>query len=126
MLTGKELMVPDELAVMDGGKCILQVQWVRPFFIDKFDITKRPQYKYLSDSDPKNTFDAAKFVKRRLKVKPEDPMKFSVSTFLGFILHFRLHPLQIPRRHTPKAGFPRKNVHICSRCRDDCGMLFFV
>ncbi len=73
---GKELMTPDELAVMDGGKCILQVQGVRPFFSDKFDITKHPQYKYLSDADPKNTFDVAKFVKRRLKVKPED--KFEV------------------------------------------------
>ena len=73
---GKELMTPDELAVMDGGKCILQVQGVRPFFSDKFDITKHPQYKYLSDADPKNTFDVAQFVKRRLKVKPED--KFEV------------------------------------------------
>ena len=73
---GKELMTPDELAVMDGGKCILQVQGVRPFFSDKFDITKHPQYRYLSDADPKNTFDVAKFVKRRLKVKPED--KFEV------------------------------------------------
>ncbi len=73
---GKELMTPDELAVMDGGKCILQVQGVRPFFSDKFDITKHPQYKYLSDADLKNTFDVAKFVKRRLKVKPED--KFEV------------------------------------------------
>lgn len=69
---GKELMTPDELAVMDGGKCILQVQGVRPFFSDKFDITKHPQYKYLSDADPKNTFDVAKFLKRRLKVKPDD------------------------------------------------------
>ena len=69
---GKELMTPDELAVMDGGKCILQVQGVRPFFSDKFDITRHPQYRYLSDADPKNTFDVAKFVKRRLKVKPED------------------------------------------------------
>ncbi|WP_287714155.1 VirD4-like conjugal transfer protein, CD1115 family [Blautia sp.] len=69
---GKELMTPDELAVMDGGKCILQVQGVRPFFSDKFDITKHPQYKYLSDADPKNAFDVAKFLKRRLKVKPDD------------------------------------------------------
>ena len=69
---GKELMTPDELAVMDGGKCILQVQGVRPFFSDKFDITKHPQYKYLSDANPKNTFDVAKFLKRRLAVKPED------------------------------------------------------
>lgn len=69
---GKELMTPDELAVMDGGKCILQVQGVRPFFSDKFDITKHPQYKYLSDANPKNTFDVARFLKRRLKVMPED------------------------------------------------------
>ena len=69
---GKELMTPDELAVMDPGKCILQVQGVRPFFSDKYDITKHPQYKYLSDANPKNTFDVARFLKRRLKVKPED------------------------------------------------------
>ena len=69
---GKELMTPDELAVMDGGKCILQVQGVRPFFSDKFDITRHPQYKYLSDADPKNTFDVAKFLKHRLKVRPDD------------------------------------------------------
>lgn len=69
---GKELMTPDEIAVMDNGKCILQVQGVRPFFSDKFDITKHPQYKYLADADPKNTFDVAKFLKRRLRVRPED------------------------------------------------------
>ena len=69
---GKELMTPDEIAVMDNGKCILQVQGVRPFFSEKFDITKHPQYKYLADADPKNTFDVAKFLKRRLRVRPED------------------------------------------------------
>ena len=69
---GKELMSQDELAVMDGGKCILQVQGVRPFFSDKYDITKHPQYKNLSDYDPKNAFDIAKFLGRRLTVKPED------------------------------------------------------
>lgn len=69
---GKELMTPDELAVMDGGKCILQVQGVRPFFSDKFDITKHPQYRYLSDADKKNTFDITKYLKRRLKVKPNE------------------------------------------------------
>lgn len=69
---GKELMTPDELAVMDGGKCILQVQGVRPFYSDKFDITRHPQYKYLSDADPKNTFDISKFLKCHLKVGPED------------------------------------------------------
>lgn len=65
-------MTPDELAVMDGGKCILQVQGVRPFFSDKFDITKHPQYKYLSDADPKNAFDVEKFLKRHLKVRADD------------------------------------------------------
>lgn len=69
---GKKLMTPDELAVMDGGKCVLQVQGVRPFFSDKYDITKHPQYKYLSDADPKNAFDVAKFLKHRLKAGPED------------------------------------------------------
>ena len=69
---GKELMSTDELAVMDGGKCILQVQGVRPFFSDKFDITKHPQYKYLSDYDKRNTFDIAQFLSRRLTVKPDD------------------------------------------------------
>ena len=69
---GKELMTPDELAVMDGGKCILQVQGIRPFFSNKFDITKHPQYKYLSDADKKNTFNVAAYLKRRLKVNPDD------------------------------------------------------
>ena len=53
-------MTQDELAVMDGGKCILQLRGVRPFFSDKFDITRHPQYKYLSDADPKNAFDMEK------------------------------------------------------------------
>ena len=70
--TGKELMSTDELAVMDGGKCILQVQGVRPFFSDKYDITRHPQYKNLSDYDKKNTFDVAKYLSRRLIVKPDD------------------------------------------------------
>ena len=69
---GRALMDVDELAVMDGGKCILQVQGVRPFFSDKFDITKHPQYKYLLDSSKKNYFDIAKFLVRRLTVKPDD------------------------------------------------------
>ena len=62
---GKELMTQDEIAVMDGGKCILQIRGVRPFFSDKYDITKHPNYKYLSDYDKKNTFDAEKYIKRR-------------------------------------------------------------
>ena len=69
---GKELMTQDEIAVMDGGKCILQLRGVRPFFSDKYDITKHPNYKYLSDADPKNNFDIEKFISTRLKTKPED------------------------------------------------------
>jgi type IV secretion system protein VirD4 len=60
--TGHDLMSMDELAVMDGGKCILQVRGVRPFFSDKVDITKHEMYKELSDADPKNAFDIAKYV----------------------------------------------------------------
>ena len=72
--TGKELMTQDEIAVMDGGKCILQVRGVRPFFSDKYDITKHPRYKYLSDYDKKNAFDIEKYLKRRPAfVKPEEP-----------------------------------------------------
>ena len=70
---GKELMTQDEIAVMDGGKCILQVRGVRPFFSDKYDITKHPNYKYLSDFDKKNTFDMEKELKRRPAiVKPDE------------------------------------------------------
>ena len=72
--TGKELMTQDEIAVMDGGKCILQVRGVRPFFSDKYDITKHPRYKYLSDYDKKNAFDIETYLKRRPAfVKPEEP-----------------------------------------------------
>ena len=69
---GKELMTIDELAVMDGSKCILQVRGVRPFLSDKYDITKHPNYKYLSDSDPKNAFNIAKFLNHRLKLKENE------------------------------------------------------
>ena len=70
---GKELMTQDEIAVMDGGKCILQLRGVRPFFSDKFDITKNPKYKYLSDADPKNAFDMEKHLRRRPAiVKPDE------------------------------------------------------
>jgi type IV secretion system protein VirD4 len=72
--TGKQLMSEDEIAVMDGGKCIMQLRGVRPFFSDKFDITKHKQYKYLSDYDKKNEFDIEKYMKNRnkLRVKRED------------------------------------------------------
>ena len=71
---GKELMTQDEIAVMDGGKCILQLRGVRPFFSDKFDITKHLRYKYLSDADKKNVFDVERYMKRRPTiVKPDEP-----------------------------------------------------
>ena len=57
---------------MDGGKCILQLRGVRPFLSDKYDITRHPNYKYLSDADPKNTFDIQKFLSRKLKINPDD------------------------------------------------------
>ena len=71
---GKELMSQDEIAVMDGGKCILQLRGVRPFFSDKYDITRHPKYQYLSDYDKKNTFDIEKFLKRQRRpviIKPD-------------------------------------------------------
>ena len=69
---GKALMDVDELAVMDGGKCILQLRGVRPFLSDKYDITKHPLYKYLSDSDKKNAFDIERFLSTRLKPKSDE------------------------------------------------------
>ena len=71
---GKELMTQDEIAVMDGGKCILQLRGGRPFFSDKYDLTKHPRYKYLSDADKKNVFDVERYMKRRPAiVKPDEP-----------------------------------------------------
>ncbi len=72
---GKELMSQDELAVMDGGKCILQLRGVRPFLSDKYDITKHPNYKYTSDARKENAFDIEKYMKckqRRAKIKPDE------------------------------------------------------
>ena len=69
---GKELMTPDELATMDGGKCILQLRGVRPFFSDKYDLTQHPNYKYLADADPKNAFDVEEYLSARLRLHAED------------------------------------------------------
>ena len=69
---GKELASVDELAVLDGGKCILQLRGVRPFLSDKYDITKHPNYKYLSDADEKNAFNIEKFLSTKLKTNPND------------------------------------------------------
>ena len=68
---GKELMSQDELAVMDGGKCVLQLRGVRPFLSNKFDITKHPNYRYTSDFDKRNELDIERFLSHRLKLKPD-------------------------------------------------------
>ena len=78
---GKELMTQDEIATMDGGMCILQLRGVRPFFSKKYDLTKHPRYKYLSDADKKNTFDVERYIRVQRKKKkhpsavivPEEP-----------------------------------------------------
>ena len=62
----------DELAVLDGGKCILQLRGVRPFLSNKYDITKHPNYRYLSDADPRNAFNIEKYLSTRLKLKMDD------------------------------------------------------
>ena len=72
---GKELMTQDELSRMDGGKCILQIRGVKPFFSDKYDITKHPNYKYLSDYDKKNEFDVEKFVGTKAHLKLNDTVE---------------------------------------------------
>ena len=68
-------MSQDEIAVMDGGKCIMQLRGVRPFFSNKFDITRHEQYRLLSDYDKKNTFDIEKFLSKRLVVKQNEQVE---------------------------------------------------
>ncbi len=69
---GKELMSVDELAVMDGSKCVLQLRGVRPFLSNKYDITKHPNYRYTADADPQNAFDIEKYLSTKLKLREED------------------------------------------------------
>ena len=73
--TGKELMSRDELSVMDGGKCILQLRGVRPFFSDKYDITKHKRYRELSDYDSANTFDVEKYMRCQLMISRDEPFE---------------------------------------------------
>jgi type IV secretion system protein VirD4 len=72
---GKELMTMDELAVMDGGSCILQIRGVRPFLSQKYDITRHPLYRQLGDYDKKNRFDVERFLNTKLSIKPEDKFR---------------------------------------------------
>ena len=69
---GKDLATIDELAVLDGGKCILQLRGVRPFMSSKYDITKHPNYRYLSDANPKNNFNIEKYLSTQLRMKPDE------------------------------------------------------
>lgn len=81
---GKELASIDELAVLDGSKCILQLRGVRPFLSDKYDITKHPNYKYLSDFDKKNAFNIERFLSTKLKLKPGEKFEaFEIDTSGG-------------------------------------------
>ena len=79
--TGKELMSRDELAVMDGNKCILQLRGVRPFFSDKYDITKHKRYKELSDYDKRNEFDVEAYMRHRMEVKLTRSEEFDLYVF---------------------------------------------
>ena len=80
---GKELMSVDELAVMDGSKCILQLRGVRPFLSDKYDLTKHPNYQLTSDYDQKNYFDIEKFLHRKLKLNMDDVYEVVDADALG-------------------------------------------
>ena len=65
-------MTQDELSVMDGGKCILQLRGVRPFLSDKYDITRHPNYRYLSDANPRNAFDIKKYLSTKLRLQADE------------------------------------------------------
>jgi type IV secretion system protein VirD4 len=65
-------MTLDDLAVMDGNKCILRLRGVRPFYSDKYDLTKHPNYKYTADADKRNTFDIEKFLRHDMKLRPDE------------------------------------------------------
>lgn len=69
-------MTQDELAVMDGGKCILHLRGVRPFLSDKYDITRHPNYRYTSDFDPRNAFDIEKYLSTKLRPKKDEAYDF--------------------------------------------------
>ena len=81
--TGKELMSRDELAVMDGNKCILQLRGVRPFYSDKFDITKHKRYKQLSDYDKKNEFHVEEYMKHQMEVRLSPEEAFDLYVYEG-------------------------------------------
>lgn len=81
-------MSMDELAVMDGGKCLLQVRGIRPFLSKKYDITQHPNYRYLSDSNPKYAFDIEKFLSTRMPVKPGEAF-----------IHYEISPEELAQEY---------------------------
>jgi type IV secretion system protein VirD4 len=86
---GKDLMSIDELAVMDGGSCILQLRGVRPFLSKKYDVTKHPLYRQLADFDKRNKFNVERFLETKLKVKPDDA--------------FEVYDVELPEAPPPEA-----------------------
>ena len=74
--TGRELMSRDELAVLDGGKCILQLRGVRPFLSDKYDITKHPKYRQLKDADERNAFDLDGYLRCKLRLRLDETIDY--------------------------------------------------
>ena len=72
---GKDLMTVDEIATMDGAKCILQVRGIRPFFSDKYDITKHPNYRYTMDANPKYEFDIGRYLEKQRKIRQQNLVK---------------------------------------------------
>ena len=97
---GHELLSRDELAVLDGGKCILQLRGVRPFLSDKYDLTQHPNYKLTSDYDPKNTFDIEKYLNRKEKIYPDDEFIVVDAKLFFFILgHLKWNAVQCVYNH---------------------------
>ena len=97
---GHELLSRDELAVLDGGKCILQLRGVRPFLSDKYDLTQHPNYKLTSDYDPNNTFDIEKYLNRKEKIYPDDEFIVVDAKLFFFILgHLKWNAVQCVYNH---------------------------
>ena len=118
-------------SVLDGGKCILQLRGVRPFKSDKYDITQHPNYKYLSDADPKNNFDIEKFLSTRLKTKPNDKFDtYEITDTLKQLTHDHTFVQQeVDAGHmTAQEALTSNKRHILTRCigaREDMAPDFF-
>ena len=110
---GHELLSRDELAVLDGGKCILQLRGVRPFLSDKYDLTQHPNYKLTSDYDPKNTFDIEKYLNRKEKIHPGDEFivvdsKLEIPAWRHFLHPFRQRHRFRAKRESSRSRSPER------------------